>query len=377
MSSINLYDILDVKETATTKEVKKAYRELVKKHHPDRGGDPEHFELISHAFNILKNEQERAKYDKEMELSNKASKNFVDLKFGAKDYFEKMKQEPQITDEEKERMFTGEMSKMDNKHGFNREEVDLKLDSKKANRLVDDLMLSREQEEIEFQQEPIFNPNERMDPSKFNALFERLHRTQGMEMVEHQGNPDPFESGDIEFTGIDHFDQVYEDDTGEYANINIDTRNHQKISKKDLEKLDGVDYYDGHDKDKKDDNYKQELENKMNEMKMNRDELLNLDFNEFNTDVDMGGYGMTDKLGIEFQTHEWEDDDDLREKYTRYLEFKNEELKQEQDEIRNELKKIKDKKNKEKKNKDRKNKDNKTFGGVTKIKKKRGDGFEE
>jgi membrane-associated HD superfamily phosphohydrolase len=45
-------------------------------------------------------------------------------------------------------------------------------------------------------------------------------------------------------------------------------------------------------------------------------------------------------LGIEFQTHEWEEDEELREKYTRYLEFKNEELKKEQDSIKQELKKV-------------------------------------
>lgn len=373
MSSINLYDILDVKETSTTKEVKKAYRELVKKHHPDRGGDPEHFELITHAFNILKNEEERAKYDKEMELSNKASKDFMDLKFGAKDYFDKMEKEPQLDEDAQKKIFEEEMSKMDSKHGFNREELDFTINSRKANRMVDDLMLSREQEEIEFQQEPIFDPNVRMDPSKFNALFEKLHKTQGMEMVEHQGNPDPFENDNIEFTGLDQFDQVYGDDNGEYANINIDNRNHKKVTRRDIEELEGVDYYEGHDKDKSDDKYKQELEDKMNQMKMNRDELLNLDFGEFNTDVNMGGYGMTDKLGIEFQTHEWEEDDDLREKYTRYLEFKNEELEKEQDIIKKELKKVLKNKNKHKNEK----KSKKTYGGVTKLKRKKSEDFEE
>jgi len=45
----NPYDILDLDRSATDEEVKDAYREKAKEHHPDRGGDAEKFKEIQKA----------------------------------------------------------------------------------------------------------------------------------------------------------------------------------------------------------------------------------------------------------------------------------------------------------------------------------------
>jgi DnaJ-class molecular chaperone len=59
----NLYDLLDVDKNATTKEIKKAYKEKAKVHHPDKGGDEELFKKIQQAYNILSDEMNRKMYD--------------------------------------------------------------------------------------------------------------------------------------------------------------------------------------------------------------------------------------------------------------------------------------------------------------------------
>ena len=41
-----LYTWLEIKEDASLDEIKKAYRDKAKIHHPDRGGDPETFRKI-------------------------------------------------------------------------------------------------------------------------------------------------------------------------------------------------------------------------------------------------------------------------------------------------------------------------------------------
>ena len=60
----NLYHILGLDKDATTDDILKAYRLLVKKHHPDRGGDPDTFKQIQEAYDILMDEDKRAHYDK-------------------------------------------------------------------------------------------------------------------------------------------------------------------------------------------------------------------------------------------------------------------------------------------------------------------------
>jgi DnaJ-class molecular chaperone len=47
------YDILGVSAKATWDEIKKVYRKLVMKHHPDKGGQPATFRKIQGAYEIL------------------------------------------------------------------------------------------------------------------------------------------------------------------------------------------------------------------------------------------------------------------------------------------------------------------------------------
>lgn len=57
------YDTLGVSKTATQDEIKKAYRKLAMKHHPDKGGDEHKFKEISVAYDTLSDPQKRAEYD--------------------------------------------------------------------------------------------------------------------------------------------------------------------------------------------------------------------------------------------------------------------------------------------------------------------------
>jgi DnaJ family protein A protein 2 len=59
-----LYDTLGVPKTADLKEIKKAYKKMAMKHHPDKGGDEHKFKEISAAYEILSDAEQRAKYDK-------------------------------------------------------------------------------------------------------------------------------------------------------------------------------------------------------------------------------------------------------------------------------------------------------------------------
>ena len=67
MAKLDYYEVLCVARTASDAEIKKAYRRLAVKHHPDKNpGDKaaeEQFKLLSEAYAILSDGQKRATYD--------------------------------------------------------------------------------------------------------------------------------------------------------------------------------------------------------------------------------------------------------------------------------------------------------------------------
>ena len=60
---MSLYDRLGVQRNAGVDDIKKAYRNLAREHHPDKGGDPEKFKEIQEAHEILSDERRRQVYD--------------------------------------------------------------------------------------------------------------------------------------------------------------------------------------------------------------------------------------------------------------------------------------------------------------------------
>ena len=59
----NYYDILGVSEDASNEQIKKAFKDIAKKEHPDRGGDEARFKEANEAYDTLKNSQKRHDYD--------------------------------------------------------------------------------------------------------------------------------------------------------------------------------------------------------------------------------------------------------------------------------------------------------------------------
>jgi DnaJ family protein A protein 2 len=57
------YDLLGVTQKATFDEIKKAFRKLALKHHPDRGGDKETFQELNMAYETLTDPKKRDLYD--------------------------------------------------------------------------------------------------------------------------------------------------------------------------------------------------------------------------------------------------------------------------------------------------------------------------
>ncbi len=68
MEELSYYEILEVTQTADKTEIKKAYRKMAKRYHPDKNpGDKEaeqKFKLCNEAYQILSDDQQRSIYDR-------------------------------------------------------------------------------------------------------------------------------------------------------------------------------------------------------------------------------------------------------------------------------------------------------------------------
>ena len=62
------FKTLGVDENASDDDIKKAYKRLAMKHHPDRGGDQAAFQEIQEAYDVLTTPQKRAQWDQERQF---------------------------------------------------------------------------------------------------------------------------------------------------------------------------------------------------------------------------------------------------------------------------------------------------------------------
>src|ERR1700730_17133234 len=61
------YEALEVPRTASSEDIRRAYRKLARKYHPDVNKEPgaeDRFKQISEAYEVLRDEEKRKRYDR-------------------------------------------------------------------------------------------------------------------------------------------------------------------------------------------------------------------------------------------------------------------------------------------------------------------------
>ncbi len=79
----NYYSILQISSNATTDEIKKAFRMLAKKYHPDVNSNNENdtlFKEIQEAYAVLSNDQKRNTYDQKLQFFKNKSEHTLRTK---------------------------------------------------------------------------------------------------------------------------------------------------------------------------------------------------------------------------------------------------------------------------------------------------------
>ena len=351
MSTVNLYDVLDVSQDCTTKDIKNAYKKLVLEFHPDRmGGDDEMFELITHAYNILVNPESRSEYDEIYALSKQSDASHSDFKNQSKTFYEALENDTKLkkkSKEDYEKEFKKSFEDMDRKHGYNRDQNEKNLTEKTTTQRLRDLELAREQDDIEHTHEKLFDEKMPFDLSKFNRAFDEMHKSHS-ELIPHQGNPMAWNLGndfasvyssvnDYEklYTGDDDDDDADDDNdagddigTSMYGslklNLNLNLNNDKKkLTKEDLEKISNADYTDGHNY--KDGDYTKSLSEKLKERDIQTREFDKRNIQDFDTELGCGGYGIFEQVNVKNignLTWDVDDKEDLKTRYQRLLEMR-------------------------------------------------------
>ncbi len=138
ISHLDLYEILDISNDFSESKLKKNYKKLVLKLHPDKpGGDNDAFELVNLAWSILKNSKMRKIYIKKRK-EYLDSRDFNCLKYNKEDISTNI---PKTEDEAKEKFLKLEME-FNMKHNFNSLDVDV-ISSSELKKRMDKLQFSR------------------------------------------------------------------------------------------------------------------------------------------------------------------------------------------------------------------------------------------
>lgn len=331
-SLINFYEVLDIKPTATNQEIKNKYKQLQLKYHPDKSKDnydDNIYKLIQKAYSILSDDKKREEYDFLMNnIKTSQNNDHIKLKNNYNKYTKltKLKEDEKDdkTKEEDLKLAKIEFDKMNNelnqKHGINSFDNTV-LSSEDFNSKTNDLLLKREQEEIEYTQNRIFKPNEKFDLDKFNAAFD-LHKSMSENQLEEfkEVSSYNFANNNTSFSDLDNlnYGDLYNDDNSNLDNLNSNLysatslfASNKNINNLNMDKLHNIKVdkskYD-HTKDRNSDEYKKEMAKKLEDMQKEREDLLNISFGNFNTNDN--SYQFLHQVGFNDNTIDYIETDD-------------------------------------------------------------------
>lgn len=221
-NGFDYYKILNVTKDTSMDDIKKKYRKLLAKFHPDkyknmsdkeRQTKEKQFQLVQMAGKVLTDESAKQMYD--LEQKTIRSKNFANQKNSFEEFIKL--QEAGLTDEGRKRAqldFESESKKLNKLRGFDPDKQKEKLDKTALSREIDNLVARREIDMIELDQKNVFEGRS-FNPTEFNKLFEKKKKKQEKAEKRKKEKGEIIKMGD-DFTafndnGINNFISVDDD----------------------------------------------------------------------------------------------------------------------------------------------------------------------
>lgn len=327
----DLYNILGLtsevcKDPNCNEIIKKAYTKKAKACHPDRNPGrkdvEEIFELITSAYDILKDEKQRNDYNHKLTLNKQSSSDFFKLKKSANDYMDSLGEYKPASDQQKIQ-FKDKMKELDTKHGFNSEETNA-ISQQDARKKMNDMNSMRAQQDRDFKPEKLFDDG-RFDPKIFNEAFDKVHKREDTAIITHNGVPSAWNDNSIAaYSTFDNLDNLYVEDGKradvahqKYGSIEFGTPA-KKLSKEELSNLKGATYVDQHNM--LGDDYYKTIKDRLRDRKQDANSFDSMKYNDFKRD-DTAGYGIFDKLGYKFDDRLAldVDEDDISKKFEKIM----------------------------------------------------------
>lgn len=329
----DLYNILGLtidicKEPNCDELLQKAYIRKAKICHPDkhpgRKDAEEVFELLTSAYDILKDNDQRLAYNNKLTLNKQSSSDFFKLKKNTIDYAQTMGEYKPPTDQQK-LSFKEQMGILDAKHGFDPSTIAEPILERDTKKKLNELAKTRTEQDIKLLPEKIFE-NDRFDLQKFNAAFDMVHKREDNSIVSHNGVPSAWNDfGAVtNYSTFDNLDNLYVDDNNRYDTSrqtygSIDFGAPMpKITKDDIHDIQGANYVYGHNV--LDEDYYKEMKNKLRDRDGAAKQFEEMSYTDFKRD-DTAGYGIFDQLGFKFDDRISLDieEDDISKKFEKLM----------------------------------------------------------
>lgn len=309
---IDLYKILGLTKEMSEdidfdKKLQKAYIKKSRLCHPDKVNEKfknrkditEMFELVTRAYNILKDPKKRELFNNKLSIAKQSSNDFSVLKKNAESYYDAVGPYIEPTAQNLSE-FNNKMLEIDNRHGYDRSSSKtLKIPEKEMLQQLSDREKMRIQQDINLTPNKIFDAND-FNIGKFNKAFEMIHKRENDTIIPHNGIPSAWNTTSA-YSNFDDLDNIYVNDNengsfGDFLNFNSN-ENDKKLTKEDILNISQADYTSGHNEITKQD--MKIMKKKLEEREQQSKYLDSMKYSDYIRN-DTAGYGIFDKLGYDY-----------------------------------------------------------------------------